>query len=145
MSVANKRMNKSKRNAAEAAPLVPACRCEVTRRGPNWLFVHIDSIGMGCGLGDRLWELAEQQFVYRLVVEFDVDTEPDARLPSELRTLCDRLEGKGGALRLCGLAPEVAHAVLAEVGCPRLHNHASSHDAVWSGPCSEGVPPARPR
>lgn len=129
----------------KAAPLVPACRCEVTRRGPNWLFVHIRSIGLGCGLGDRLWVLAEQQFVYRIVLEFDADTPPDARLPAELRSLCDRLGEKGGALRLCGLSPEVAETLLSEAGCPRLHNHASPHDAVWSGPCSEDSRTAPPR
>lgn len=137
----------TRKRLLKPAPLVPACQCEVTRRGPNWLFVHIESIGMGCGLGERLWGVAEQQFVYRLVLEFDPETEPDARLPAELRALCDRLADRGGALRLCGLAPEVAQSVLAEAGCPRLHNHASPHDAVWCGPCAEATPsePRRPR
>lgn len=120
-----------------AAALVPACHCEITTRGPNWLIVHIDTIGEGCGLGDRLWRLADQQFTYRIVLEFDEDAPPDPRLAAELRLLCERLQDKGGALRLCGLDPAVAHAVLDEAGCPRLHNHPSAHDAVWCGPCAE--------
>jgi hypothetical protein len=127
----------------DAATLVPACRCEVVERGPNWLFVRVELSGDPCGVGERLWEIARSQFIYRLVVEFDASAHADAThgstLGHELGTLCDRLTERGGALRLCGLSPEAAHAVVSESGCPRLHNHMSAHDAVWCGPRCDGV------
>jgi hypothetical protein len=126
-----------------AATLVPACRCEVVERGPNWLFVRVELNGEPCGVGERLWEIACSQFVYRLVIEFDSSAHADAacgsKLGQELGHLSDRLAERGGALRLCGLSPEAAHAVISESGCPRLHNHATTHDAVWCGPRCDGT------
>ena len=128
--------------APGAATLAPTCRCEVVERGPNWLFVRVELSGEPCGVGDRLWEIARSQFVYRLVVEFNADAHADAvygsKLGHELGALCDRLIERGGALRLCGLSPEAAHVVVSESGCPRLHNHATTHDAVWCGPRCDG-------
>lgn len=126
------------RERCNRANLVPACRCELTQRGPNWLFVHIDTVGLGCGLGERLWGLAHQQFTYRLVLDFDAQRPSDPRLGLELGELSRRLAEQGGALRLCGLSAEVAAEVLAEAGCPKLHNHATDYDAVWGGTRCDG-------
>lgn len=132
------------RERSDCSSLVPACHCELTQRGPNWLFVHIDTVGQGCGLGERLWALAHQQFTYRLVLEFNAQRPSDPRLGLELGELCRRLADRGGTLRLCGLSAEVAAEILAEAGCPQLHNHETDHDAVWGGtPCDgerSGVP-----
>lgn len=133
------------KEARGADTLVPACRCVVVDRGPNWLFIRVDLGGEPCGVGDRLWEIAHSQFVYRLVVQFDAGAHADpvmgTKLGRELGKLCDRLTERGGALRLCGLSPEAAHAVVGESGCPRLHNHATTRDAVWSGPHLDGADP----
>lgn len=130
------------RDVPSSDMLVPACRCEVVERGPNWLFVRVELSGEPCGVGERLWEIARSHFVYRLVVEFDADARADAaygsKLGHELGHLCEQLTERGGALRLCGLSPEAAHAVVSESGSPRLHNHATTHDAVWCGPRCDG-------
>ncbi|QDT70197.1 hypothetical protein MalM25_31430 [Planctomycetes bacterium MalM25] len=131
------------------AELTPSCRCEVTQRGPNWLFVHVDTIGMGCGLAERLWRVAQTQLTNRIVLDFDKSEPTDPRLGVELGWLCHRLSEAGGALRLCGLPPEIAEEVLAHADCPRLHNHLTARDAVLGGPCCDGeddsFPPGLPR
>ncbi|TWT96981.1 hypothetical protein Pla108_27580 [Botrimarina colliarenosi] len=128
-----------------SATLTPACQCTVINRGPNWLFIRVELTGEPCGVGERLWRIAESQFIYRLVIEFDAKAEADAafgvKLGQELGTLCNRLTQHGGALRLCGLTPHAAHAIVGESGCPRLHNHATTHDAVWCGPSCDGDQP----
>ncbi len=132
-------MKTRRKSPPRPAGLAPTCRCEVTGRGPNWLFIHIDTVGMGCGLGERLWRIADQQFTYRIVLDFDPDEPADPHLGVELGILCKRLEEHGGALRLCGLAEEVAKHVLSEADCPSLRNHPSAHDAVWGESCFDTV------
>ncbi|MEQ8848063.1 hypothetical protein [Botrimarina sp.] len=135
-----------------AAPLELSGRCQVTARGPNWLFVTVESPSRALGLAERLRQIAASQFTYRMVVEFaDGEGEADpARLASELRLLNAWLDERGGVLRLCGLRPEVAAAVLGQAGCSRLRSHASSYSAVWGGKDAEETvvethPPRRPR
>lgn len=121
--------------------LVASCRCEVVERGPNWLFVKVTLADDPCGVAERLWEIARRQFVYRLVVEFDADARAEAPFAAELGMqlawLCDRLTERGGALRLCGLSPDAARAVVGESGHPRLRNHSSPREAVWCGRCPD--------
>ena len=123
--------------------LAPACRCEVAQRGPNWLFVRVSGGAVDTTLGERLWRLAEQQFVTRVVVEWDHDEAPPPTLGPQLATLCERLRKRGGVLRLCGLSPDAAKRVLDEAGCSSLHNHASAYDAVVGGRLAEYAPKPR--
>lgn len=127
-----------------ADALQVACQARLVNRGPNWLFVRVGPDGPYCGLADRLWAMAEGQFVYRMVVEFDRETPGDLLLAMELSMLCDRLTLHGGALRLCGLSADAARVVVGDSGCPRLHNHATARDAVLCGPCDDGADRPRP-
>ena len=142
------------RNRFDRRALAPASECHVASRGPNWLILSVESPLPAFGLADRLWELANSQFVYRVVVRFENAGElsPSHELPqlaAELRSLCHRLQQHDGVLRLCGLEPELAASVLDDAGCPRLHNHATAYDAVWCGEIDETSPadaaPPRPR
>ena len=81
-------------------------------RGPDWLFVKLkveeEQID---GLADRLWQLLDQHFIYRLVLEMDeVDFFP-SRLMGQLVVLQKRVLQHDGALRLCGVSPCCAEAL----------------------------------
>lgn len=81
-------------------------------RGPDWLFVRLkvdpESIE---GLADKLWEILDQHFIYRLVLEMDeVDFLP-SRLMGQLVMLQKRVMQNDGALRLCGLSPRCVEAL----------------------------------
>lgn len=136
---------KTLRKSSRPVGLAPSCRCEITGRGPGWLFVHIDAVGMGTGLSERLWRLAEQQFTYRMVLDFNPEEPTDPRLGIELGYLCTRLEEHGGALRLCGLPGEIAEQMLQQADCPSLHNHTNDRDAVWGESFCDSVVVSKPR
>ena len=79
-------------------------------RGPDWLFVRLHEDRAHemdtTGLADSLWNLLQQQFAHRLVLELDdVSTLPSSLL-SELVRLYRRIHAQGGLMRLCGLSDE---------------------------------------
>lgn len=79
--------------------------CRVVDRGPNWLFVRVEEAGKRRGgrasaLADRVWEISEQHFVYRVVLELEDSAEIDAVTRADLAGLSRRLADHGGALRL---------------------------------------------
>ena len=56
--------------------LAATAGCELdVERGPDWLLVRITSVDAdpadGLSLADRLWEVMERHFVYRMVLEMD--------------------------------------------------------------------------
>ena len=116
------------------------CELQIVERGPDWLFVrlrpdyeHLD------GVADRLWELMNQQFVHRLVLEMDeVDFLPSV-LMGQLVMLHKRVLQHDGALRLCSLTPqctEALHLCRLDQALPHFNTRA---DAV------RGCSMARPR
>jgi hypothetical protein len=95
-------------------------------------------------LVEQVWDLSSRHFVYRVVLEMDSVEVVDQRLASELHELHDALAEHGGALRLCGLKPELAAPVLAAAArCDGLHNHPDRHAAIVGGPFID-APIARP-
>ena len=52
----------------------PGCQFEVDR-GPDWLLVRLRKLEADCSglsrLADHMWQLLEQHFTYRLVLELD--------------------------------------------------------------------------
>lgn len=119
--------------------------CEVIRRGPNWLFVRVpgERAISGRSLANQLWEISQQHFTNRLVVEIDADDVSASRramirLGADLRRLHDRLAATGGALRLCGMRAEQAHDVLEAAHCAGLHNHPTPLDAVTGSHTLDG-------
>ena len=81
-------------------------------RGPDWLYIRLHpGPGSPDHVADQLWSLAEQHFVYRLVVEMnDVEFLPSV-LMGQLVMLQKRLLQHDGALRICGLSPECQQAL----------------------------------
>jgi hypothetical protein len=117
----------------------PEDRCRVVGRGPNWLFVRATASrppqAGEPSLVEQVWDLSSKHFVYRVVLEMQAVEVVDQRLASELHELHDLLAEHAGALRLCGLRPELAAPVLAAAHCESLHNHVDRHAAIVGGPC----------
>ncbi|HVU89945.1 MAG TPA: STAS domain-containing protein [Pirellulales bacterium] len=78
-------------------------------RGPGWLFIRLNAAPKAKGgaptLADSIWNLAEQHFVYRIVLECDDVQRLTQVEVDELGELRDRLDAHGGVMRLCGLSP----------------------------------------
>lgn len=84
-------------------------RCEIDR-GPNWLFVRVDSTqltnpsaSVARRLADHLWSICDRHFTYRLVVEVARHDAVSLEMATALAALAGRLHERGGALRVCGL------------------------------------------
>lgn len=73
-------------------------------RGPDWLIVRVQvEPHEADDFADRVWELVERHFIYRIVLEMDdVDFMPSV-LMGQLVMLQKRLLQQGGSLRLSGL------------------------------------------
>ncbi|MGI9427863.1 MAG: STAS domain-containing protein [Bythopirellula sp.] len=116
------------------------CELEIVDRGPDWLFVrlrpdyeHLDQVA------DRLWDLLNQQFIHRLVLEMDEVEFLPSVLMGQLVMLHKRVLQHDGALRLCGLSTqcvEALHLCRLDQALPHFETRA---DAV------HGTPMAKPR
>jgi anti-anti-sigma regulatory factor len=84
-------------------------------RGPDWLFARLsapsDHNGDYSNLAEHLWNVLEQHFVYRLVLEFDELPMLPSALIGQLVLLHKRLHMRNGMLRLCGLTDEQRQAL----------------------------------
>ena len=112
-------------------------------RGPDWLFVRLRISSTdwvdAAGLADSVWQLLEQQFSRRLVLELnDLPYLPSSFI-GELVRLFKRIQTHDGMMRLCGLSEES----LDVLRLTRLDNcfphYVSREDAVM------GARPGRPR
>lgn len=77
-------------------------------RGPNWLFVKLRQpnrtvAGDEVPLADELWNLLQQHFTSRIVLELDEVDRLQSSLMGQLVSLNKRVSTQGGMLRLCGL------------------------------------------
>ena len=90
-------------------PTLAAKRNLEVERGPDGLWVRIVGPANGTfdsmSLGDSLWSLLEQHFVYRLVLDFQEIDLSDRCLVDQLTDLYERISQHDGMLRLCGLSP----------------------------------------
>lgn len=85
------------------------CELEVDR-GPDWLLVKVQSLDLSDmaappPLAARLWSIAQQHFVYRLVVDLERVKVLNSHLIGQLILLSKRLQEHEGVLRLCGVSP----------------------------------------
>ncbi len=110
----------------------PNNRLEIDR-GPNWLFVKFHpgrSKAELAKMGDELWTVAENHFVYRMVVEMEeIDTLTDD-LVRQLAKLREQLEEQEGALRVCGLQKSCAAKLENFHLDHTLQSHASRESAI---------------
>ncbi len=85
---------------------------EIVDRGPGWLFIRVcPDLERLDDFAARLWELMDQQFVHRLVLEMDQVTFLPSLMMGQLVMLHKRVLQHDGALRLCGLNPQCAEAL----------------------------------
>jgi anti-anti-sigma factor len=116
--------------------VAPSCEFQV-ERGPDWLLVcikNLDSRDSHIPLADRLWDLMQQHFTHRLVLELNDVEVLSSHLIEELMTLYRRIEEHDGVLRLCGLSPEnreVLHVCHLD---ERLLPYGDRHEAVMGRP-----------
>ena len=88
--------------------IAPGCELDV-ERGPDWLLVRVRNLDLVESsdtppLAERLWNLLEQHFTYRLVLELDAVQVLNSHLIGQLARLYQRIEEHDGVMRLCGLS-----------------------------------------
>jgi anti-anti-sigma factor len=80
-------------------------------RGPGWLFIRIHSPELTrsfepIDMASQLWDLADEHFTYRLVLELEDVPILCSSLIGELLRLYKRLSSQDGTLRLSGMSPQ---------------------------------------
>ena len=77
-------------------------------RGPDWLFVRLSperpSVPDNAAIAEPLWQLMQQHFAHRIVLELDDVLMMHSWLVGELIRLHKRVESQAGLMRLCGLS-----------------------------------------
>jgi anti-anti-sigma factor len=93
---------------------VADCQFDV-ERGPDWLLVKVPKLDADPAaprqLAERLWDLLQQHFTYRLVLELDQIAVLSSTLIAQLIQLSTRIREHDGVLRLCGLSPYNRHVL----------------------------------
>jgi anti-anti-sigma factor len=78
-------------------------------RGPNWLLIRVRNFDPEAPgdptLAERIWNLMQQHFTERLVLELDQVTLLTSQLIGQLIHLYRRISAHEGIMRLCGLSP----------------------------------------
>ena len=84
-------------------------------------------------LAECLWQLLEQNFTHRLVLDLNEIAAVDSSLMGELTRLYKRIREHDGVLRLCGLSPRNRRALQASSLEDRLPAFGSREEAVMGG------------
>lgn len=103
-------------------------------RGPDWLFVRVNGPfngdAEGIPLAEMIWELMQQHFTQRVVLELSHVRILRSSAIAQLVQLHKRVHIKGGLMRIAGLTNENYNVLIA---C-RLHDrfppYATLEDAV---------------
>jgi anti-anti-sigma factor len=107
-------------------------------RGPGWLFVRVPSpeglAGEETKLAERLWELLQQSFFRRLVVELDDMPRLSSYVVGQLVLLHKRISTQGGIMRICGVSPECQEVLRLHRLNDRLHPFRDREEAVLGRP-----------
>jgi anti-anti-sigma factor len=117
--------------------IAPECDFDV-ERGPDWLLVRVRNLDLADAeappLADRLWQLLQQHFTYRLVLELDQVEVLDSYMVGQLMEVYGRIAEHEGVMRLCGLSPynrQVLHACRLD---DRLLPYCDRQEAVMGRP-----------
>jgi anti-anti-sigma regulatory factor len=112
-------------------------------RGPDWLFLRLhaspDSLGDYSHLAEQIWQVLQQHFTYRVVLEFSGFSSLPSSLIGQLVMLHKRLHVQGGLLRLCGLTTAQQQSFAASRLDSRFPIYHNREAAVW------GHRPSQPR
>lgn len=122
--------------------LAPSWAFEV-ERGPDWLFVKVNSPdngdAEGVPLAQMLWDLMQQHFSRRIVLEMDDLRILRSYVIGQLVQLHKRVCHAGGLMRVTGLSEENYRALVACRLHDRFPRYASRSEAVM------GQRPKQPR
>lgn len=103
-------------------------------RGPNWLLIKVHRPKEGAGdafsLADTLWSLLEQHSAHRLVLELDEVRQLDDDMIDQLLELHDRIQERGGLLRICGISPASRDLLLSRRVDDRFVPYSDREEAV---------------
>ena len=122
--------------------LAPGWEMEVDR-GPDWLFIRLrgeepfDTEGIE--LSSRCFQMMEQEFVQRAVIEMDEIDLLRSHLLGELVALRKRLQDQGGMLRLSGLSDDNYEVLVSSGLTHHFPRYSSCEEAVM------GYRPGKPR
>jgi len=115
------------------------------QRGPDWLFVQLvppEQQGLAVdadGLAEQIWEVVQQHFCYRVVLELDRVDLLYSSLLGQMILLSKRIYSHQGILRMSGMSEhnlDVLRTCRLESALPSYHNRG---DAVM------GHNPQKPR
>ncbi len=123
--------------------VIPGWELDV-ERGPDCLLVKVRkprrSGGTLAPLDEVLWSVLDQHFIYRLVLELDQVKSLSEEIVDQLLSLHDRIEARGGLMRICGLAPRSRRMLLDRQANDRLIPYHDVEEAMMGS-----VAPRRPR
>ena len=106
-------------------------------RGPDWLFVRLrppqGCDAAGAEIAERLWNLLDQQFTRRLVLELDDVPVLRSALIGEIVRLHKRIHAQGGMMRICGLSDSNREVLRMCRLDERFPCYSSRTDAVMGG------------
>lgn len=111
-------------------------------RGPDWLYVRplppADQAA-SIDLADAVWQVLEQEFTYRLVLELDELPVLHSELLGSLVRLSRRIYAHHGMFRICGLSERNVESLRLSRLAGQVSHYASREEAVM------GHRPAQPR
>ncbi|QDU94963.1 STAS domain-containing protein [Lignipirellula cremea] len=99
-----------------------------TERGPDWVFMRLH--GSEGNLAEKVWDVLQKGFVYRVVLEFDEAARMQSTQIGQLVDLRKRISDHSGVLRLCGLSDASRSALAATKLSQQLPVFDCRHDAV---------------
>jgi anti-anti-sigma factor len=112
------------------------CQFEV-QRGPDWLLVRVRKVeaapSTSSPFAECVWQLLEQHFTYRLMLELDQVVLLDSSLIGQLIQLHKRIREHDGIMRLCGLSSHnrsVLHTCALD---DRFRSYDSRVEAIMGG------------
>lgn len=80
----------------------------VAERGPDWLFVRLESgsaqAAKGADLADAIWAMIREHHASRVVLELDQIDAIDEPLIGAIAEIGTRVRREGGLIRACGLS-----------------------------------------
>lgn len=101
---------------------------------PDWLLARLvqggDDIAPDPPLADKVYSVAEQQGVFRVLLEFDPRVALHSFLVGQLVALQKRVWLRGGLLRLCGVSPANYEVIRLMRLSDRLPNYADRQAAL---------------
>ncbi len=102
--------------------------------GPEWLFFRLGTSARNADtsppLAERVWSIAEDNRIYRFVIELEPQVALTSHLVGQFVLLHKRSHQSGGVMRLCGLADANYQVLKIMQLHDRFPNYPTRNDAV---------------